>query len=269
MTAFAKNQIVTSSQDLPELQERLQRTPGLHMAVLDYSDRATQGVDQISFPKAAPVSSQNAAAAMTLASQSYGLDVLQLSIERGHRFNVKRALKKESRIDIITDQLNAGLTAILNDRDQSIHDAMVAGSGEEVVYTSDIVADIIEARKKLKDAKAWTNGEMYLALNTSDFAKVLKSPLFQSAEKLAGSMNPAVDGVVGMISGFRVIEHNMESSLAFNRKAAVYADHGQLEIGSTFDTANVADEFAASLKYGVKVLQDGACIVKFVVTATP
>jgi hypothetical protein len=257
--------VVIDENLIPSLQEILQNTPGFHQTITDVSQYAEMGVDRVEFPKVGPVATQDATNTMEFKKREYALDVLMLNIERGHCFFVKNSLKKESKINITEQELTDGLTAILNDRDEAIHNAMFANAKNSVTRTANIGNDIVEARKKLVDEKVKiVPGGQVAALNSIDMAKVLKDPSFIDASKLANAAIPLVTGAIGRIYGFDVVEHTLEHSLLYSRKAAVYADHGTLDVNEGTAVKDNAKEWSEVLKFGTKVLQDGAYIVKLV-----
>jgi hypothetical protein len=250
---------------IPSLQEILQNTPGFHATITDVSQYAEMGVDRVEFPKVGPVETQDATDTMEFKKRTYDLDTLLLNIERGHCFFVKNSLKKESKINITERELSDGAVAILNDRDEAIHNAMYASAKNEVVRSADIGADLVSARKKLIDEKVKIlPGQQVAALNSADMAKVLVHPAFQDASKLANSAVPLVTGTIGRIYGFDVFEHTLEHTLLYSRKAAVYADHGTWDVNEGTAVKDNAKEWSEVLKFGTKVLQDGAYIVKLV-----
>ena len=253
---------------IPSLQEVLQNTPGFHQTITDVSAYAEQGVDRVEFPKVGPVTTQDATSAMEFKNRTYALDELLLNIERGHCFFVKNSLKKETKINITERELSDGLIAILNDRDEAIHDALsdaADSAGNLVERTEDIGDDFVSARKILVDNKVKiVPGGQIAALNSTDMARVLKHPSFTDASKLANAAIPLVTGAIGRIYGFDVYEHNLSESLLYSRKAAVYADHGTLDVNEGTDVKNNGKEWSEVLKFGTKALQGGAYVVKFV-----
>lgn len=261
---FVKGDIVTDSAIMEEVQEILQNTPGLHMMFTDVSQYAVQGVDSVEFPKVGPVTTQDASTVMEHKKRTYALDTLALSIERGHCFFVKNSLRKESKINLTEAELRDGMVAILNDRDESIHDALAATTNT-VERTADIGDDIVDARKILVDNKVkMIAGQQVILANSSDYAKILKHSSFTDASKLANASVPLVTGSVGRIYGFDVVEHLFDETIIASKKALVYANHLAPDINTAVDVKNNAVEWSEVLKYGVKALQSLAYAVKLV-----
>ncbi|WP_417447201.1 hypothetical protein [Kangiella sp.] len=259
---FVKADIVTSSNILEQVQEILQKTPGLHTAFTDVSMYAEMGSDSVEFPKVGPVTTQDATGTMEYKNRSYTMDKLDLSIERGHCFLIKNSLKKESKINLTEAELRDGMISILNDRDQSIHDA-AAATTQTVERSADIGNDIVDARKILVDNNVKIiPGQQVLLANSTDFAKILKHTAFTDAAKLANSSVPLVTGAIGRIYGFDVMEHTFAETLIASKRGVVYADHGEPDVNTAPAVKANGTEWSEVLKFGVKAVQDLKYVVK-------
>lgn len=253
---FVKADIVTSSNILTTVQEILQKTPGLHSAFTDVSAYAVQGVDAIEFPKVGPIATQDASNTMEFKNRSYTMDTLPLNIERGHCFLIKNSLAKESKINLTEAELRDGMIAILNDRDASIHTAASATT-QTVTRTADIGADIVAARKLLVDNEIkMVPGQQVILANSSDYAAIIKHPLFVDASKLGNGVSVAVSGIAGRIYGFDVYEHTFANTLIASRKGLVYGNHLAPDVNTAPDVKGNGVAWSEVLKFGVKAVQD-------------
>lgn len=253
---------------VPALQEKLREKTGFAAATRNRSDLAVKGVDTIRFPYDTLASIEEIAVdgSLTLDKVTYKSDTLTLDGVLGRAFALKRHLNIESVLNLAVEEMANTVGSMKVQRDKKIYDELVSAfdATNKIVRSGDSRTDVIALRKKLFDNKVPFDGNVYLAVNSTDMAAILDTPGFVEADKL-GSDQAVREGVIGKIFGMLVLEHNYDETIAFHRNAVNWADQGEMIVMSQENATAISDDFSISMKFGQQAAKtEGSDICPYV-----
>lgn len=253
---------------IPEHQLILAESAKLAATLNNVSKYAIKGASTINYPTLAARSGQSIALtdSFTSADNNYADEVLSLDKKLGDAFAINIHLEGQNVLNSLEDASKETLRAMGVQADAAIYAALIADlqtSGENVVPTSDMYADLVDIQKKMNDNKV-PMSDRYFAVNTADWAKLLKTKDFVRFDA-TGDGSPIVEGVVGMILGFKVILSTVVSgdSVAYHKMALSWGNPEEPKMLETIDALGTKAQYSISQVFGCKSHQSGKLAVRY------
>lgn len=282
MAAFTKNE-VGSTEDvviLSIVQEELQNKAVVRPTVMDMSARASKGVKELEIPKFSAAFSgpaaQNADGETPVAFQTFSLDSDTLVLDQWKNlpYRLTDRINVQNVVELEAEAAKSAGQKMATDLDSAILTEMATALQTEEYGTNlgdsaITLANINNARATLKKQNVTDlGGELFLLISVEQEKNMLNIDNFISADKY-GARDALLSGEIGRVYGVRVVVSNEladDEAYMYHRSSVAFA--AQQEINFEKQRADVrigAWDYSFKVGYGVKMLDGGKRIVKFIV----
>lgn len=260
------------------VQEQLLSRAVVRPSVMDMSAQATKGVKSIEVPKftsrfSGPAA-QNPDGTTPVAFQTLDIavDALDLDQWKNLPYRIPDRISIQNRVDLEAELAASAGKEMAIDLDQAIITEMAtATTTVNLGGTNDdemTLEAINEARATLKKANVTDlDGELFLLISPELEKDMLNIANFIQADQY-GSREALLNGEIGRVYGMRVLVSNLladDEAYAYHRSCLAFA--AQKDVSFERQRADVnlqAWEYSFSVGYGVKLMDGGSRIVKFV-----
>lgn len=252
---------------IPEHQTILAEASKILATLTDVSSYAIKGSSSVNYPTLAARTAQDIGitASFTQNDANYGDEILLMNKKIGDGFGVNIQQEKQNMMRNLEDSTKETLRAMGLKMDEVVYAALIAAlqtSGENVVPTSDMYADVVDLAKVLDLAKV-PSEDRYLLVGPTDYARLLKTKDFVRFDAVATG-NAITSGAVGQILGFTVVKSTAVSgdSVAYHKKALAWAIQGETIMLEQVDALGTKMIYSISDLFGAKATQGGAFAVR-------
>lgn len=240
--------------------------------IMDVSQFAVQGADEIEFPKLGSfsVTKKTSGTAVDAAALTYATDKLLLNQHAVVQWLIEKKANAQAAINLESANLQRAISAHAKQVDVDIHAALIAGvstsAPDHVIAfagASFDKADIVEAMKLLDNQEFPAEGR-YLAVNPAEHATMLNIDNFIDASKYGSNM-PVMNGEIGQVFGMKVLKSTVVTAgrpVIYQAESSCIGFQLQPTFDNQKDLANLATRYSLDQLYGVKVLQAGKGIVR-------
>lgn len=278
--AFTTTEVGATQDDiiLSIVQEELLSRAVVRPSIMDMSDQAVKGVDEIKIPKFSSSFSgpaaQNPDGVTETAFQTLDLDTDTLALDQWKNlpYRIVDRIEAQNRVNLeATMAQSAGQQMAIDIDSYIITQMATATTTVDLGGTADdemTLEAINEARAELKKANVTDlGGELFLLVSPELEKDMLNIDNFISAEKY-GSREALLNGEIGRVYGMRVLVSNLladDEGYAYHRSCLAFA--AQKDVSFERQRADVriqGNDYSFSVGYGAVLLDGGSRIVKFV-----
>jgi N4-gp56 family major capsid protein len=240
--------------------------------IMDVSQFAVDGLDEIEFPKLGSfsVTKKISGTAVDAAALTYGTDKLLLNQHAVVQWLVEKKANKQAVVNLESANLERAVSAHAKQVDVDIHAALIAdvsaSAPDHIIAYAGASFDKEDVLKALEllDIQEWPSENRFLAVNPAEHKTLLAIDSFIDASKY-GSAEPIQNGEIGRIYGVPVIKTTVVTAgrpLVYHMEAACIGFQLNPEFDQDKDLANLGIRYSLDQLYGVKVLQSGKGIVR-------
>ena len=254
------------------IQRQLIASAVLAGTIVNVSQYAVEGVDEIEFPKMdnLAVTKKTSGTAVDAAAISFGTDKLLLNQHAVVQWLIEKKANKQAAVNLEAAYLANATKAHAKQIDVDIHAALIAGvstsAPDHVIAFAGASfgrADIVEAMKLL-DLQEFPAENRYLAVNPTEHATLLNITDFIDASKY-GSTAPVQNGEIGQLFGMKVLKSTVVTAgrpVVYQSESCVLGFQITPQFDSQKDLANLATRYSLDQLYGTKVTLSGKGIVR-------
>lgn len=254
------------------VQRELIASSVLAPTIMDVSQFAQAGVDEIEFPKLGSftVTKKTSGTPVDAAALTYGTDKLLLDQHAVVQWLIEKKANKQAAINLELENLQRAARAHAKQVDVDIHASLIAGvsaAGPDHIIAfagaSIDKTDILEAMRLL-DVQEVPADQRYLAVNPAEHKAMLLISSFIDASQY-GANQPIQNGEIGQVYGMKVLKSTVVTAgrpLVYHKEAATIGFQMQPQFDQDKDLANLGTRFSLDQLYGIKTMQSGKLVVR-------
>jgi hypothetical protein len=253
------------------VQQKLIEASVLAGALTNVSQYAVGGLKSLEFPIASQFVVKKKTTGVATDSQllTYTTDALDLNQHYYVKWIIENKALLQSAVGLDADAMENAALSLAEKFDKDLYDALIAGAAvaNNVAYTGAgttlAQADIVSARQKIKASKVRNfAGNLFLAVNSSDEASMLKLADFIDASKY-GTNAPIMNGEIGQALGVKILCTESVAAgkpVMFHKEALYFGFQKNPTVMSQDDLENLGKKWVIDSLGGFKAMRSGILI---------